>query len=222
MLELLWISSSSFLAALSGAVVPGPVFALVLSSSLRSGKVSGPLIVLGHLLIEGIVILMIFLGFQQLLQSSEVRSVIGYVGGAMLIFMGLKMILDAVKMRTDSPILNDVDGVAKSDKILPYRLIFSGFLASGSNPHFFLWWLTTGLPLMANSIFIAGPLGFILFLVGHAAADLLWFSFVSFSVHEGKRFLNEKALKIILISSSLFLIFFAIYIIFSASYAFNA
>lgn len=42
MLELLWIASSSFLAALSGAVVPGPVFALVLSESLKNGKVAGP------------------------------------------------------------------------------------------------------------------------------------------------------------------------------------
>jgi len=43
--DLLWITSSSFLAALSRAVAPGPVFALVASESIKNSKIAGPLIV---------------------------------------------------------------------------------------------------------------------------------------------------------------------------------
>lgn len=49
MLELLGIASLSFMAALSGAAVPGPVFMLVVSESMRGGRIAGPLIMLGHL-----------------------------------------------------------------------------------------------------------------------------------------------------------------------------
>lgn len=216
MFDLMWIASSSFLAALSGAVVPGPVFALVLSSSLKNGKISGPLIVLGHLLIEGIIILAIFMGFQQILQTDEIRRIIGYIGGTILVLMGLKLMLDVRKINFKDYF--NSDGAIMSGRSLPYRLIFLGFLASGSNPHFFLWWLSIGLPIMINSISIAGLLGFVFFIAGHAAADLLWFSFISFSIHEGKRILSEKALKIILLGSSIFLICFAAYIILSVTY----
>ncbi|MEM1586879.1 MAG: LysE family transporter [Candidatus Bathyarchaeia archaeon] len=215
MLESFWIASSSFLAALTGAVVPGPVFALVLSESLKSGRASGPLIILGHFLIECVVVLMIFMGLQPSLQSKEIRSIIGYVGGVMLIFVGLKSILDALKVKAEDAL--SISSIIKRGRTPSYKLVFLGFLTSCSNPYFFLWWLTTGLPIMVNSISMAGILGFISFLVGHAAADLSWFSFVSCSVHEGKRVLNEKTLQAVLFGSSLFLIFFAAYIIFSAA-----
>lgn len=216
MLEPFWIIFSSFLATLSGAIVPGPVFALVLSESIKSGRVAGPLIILGHLLIEGVIILMVFMGLQPILQSEEIRVIIGYVGGAMLILVGLKLILDSLKVKAEDTL--NIRDIIRRERTPAHRLIFLGFLTSCSNPYFFLWWLATGLPVMANSISIAGTLGFISFLVGHAAADLLWFNFVGYSIHEGKRILNEKALRSILFGSSLFLIFFAVYIIFSVSF----
>ncbi|MEM1514539.1 MAG: LysE family transporter [Candidatus Bathyarchaeia archaeon] len=70
----MWIASSSFLIAFSGAIVPGPVFALVLLSSLDEGKITGPLIVLGHLLAEGAIIVATFMGFHSILQFNEVRT----------------------------------------------------------------------------------------------------------------------------------------------------
>ncbi|MEM2309938.1 MAG: LysE family transporter, partial [Candidatus Bathyarchaeia archaeon] len=79
MLDLLGIASLSFIAALSGAIVPGPVFALVVSESLRAGKIAGPLIVLGHFIIEWIIIFMIFLGLGPVLDSKDTRIIVGFV-----------------------------------------------------------------------------------------------------------------------------------------------
>lgn len=215
MLEMLWIASSSFLAALSGAIVPGPVFALVLSESLKNGKVAGPMIVLGHFLIEAIIISMIFMGLQQILHSELTKMIISYVGGVMLALMGLMLIREALRVSVNS-ILN-AGAPAKCGKTPLYRMVLLGFLASCSNPHIFLWWLTIGLPVMVGSISIAGPLGLILFLIGHASADLSWFSFVSYSAHKGRGVLNEKAFKAILLASSIFLLSFAVLIIISAA-----
>lgn len=215
MLELLWIASSSFLAALSGAIVPGPVFALVLSESLKNGKIAGPLIILGHFLTEGAIILMVFMGLQQVLGFEEVRIVISYIGGTILILMGLKLIFDAFRMKIED--VSGINNITAYKRTPLHKLVFLGLLTSCSNPYFFLWWLATGLPIVINSISMAGALGFIFFIVGHASADLFWFSFVSYSVYEGRRVLNEKVFRIILLVSSAFLISFAVYIILSAT-----
>ncbi|MBS7605192.1 MAG: LysE family transporter [Candidatus Bathyarchaeia archaeon] len=216
MLNLFWIGFSSFLAALSGAIVPGPVFTLVLTESLKSGKITGPLIVLGHLLIEGAIILLVFIGLQPVLQSREVMMIAGYIGGAALMLIGLKLILDSLRVKIKDSL--NVEGIAGRGKTPIYKLVFLGFLASCSNPYFFLWWLATGLPIMVSSISIAGVSGFLSFLIGHAAADLSWFSFVSYSVHESRKIMGERTLQIILLCSSVFLISFAAYIVFSAAF----
>jgi len=212
-LDVLGIAAASFMTALYGALVPGPVFALVVSESLKGGRIVGPIIVLGHFIIEWIIISAIFLGAGPILSSNEAKIIVGYAGSAILGFMGLKMLKDSLHIK----IIDVSSLVSRSEKtdFLLYNLILSGFIASCSNPYFFLWWLTTGLILIMNSFSIAGILGFILFLIGHASADLLWFTLVSYSVHKGKRILNERVLRAILLSSALFLIMFAAYVAFS-------
>ena len=41
-----------FLTGLSGAVIPGPLFAFVVSDTLKKGFISGPLSALGHVIVE--------------------------------------------------------------------------------------------------------------------------------------------------------------------------
>lgn len=211
MFELFWISSSSFLSTLSGAVVPGPVFALVLSESLKNGRIAGPLITLGHLLTEGAIILMAFMGLQQVLGLGETKVIVSYVGGVILMLMGLKLLFDAFRVKIERA--PDISNIIARGRTPIYRLIFLGSLTSCSNPYFFLWWLATGLPIMINSISIAGVLGFTTFLISHASADLFWFSFVSYSAYKGRRVLNESVLRIVLLACSIFLISFAVYLI---------
>ncbi|MEM2673205.1 MAG: LysE family transporter, partial [Candidatus Bathyarchaeia archaeon] len=209
MLDLLGIASLSFLTALSGAVVPGPVFALVVSESIRSGKIAGPLIILGHFIIEWIIIFMIFLGLGPLLEHEGVKVAVGYIGGVILIFMGLRLAMDSLRIKIVEDSFSRID--QKRGRLPLYNLIASGFLASCSNPYFFLWWLTTGVPVIVNSMSIAGALGFTLFLIGHSAADLLWFSLVGYSIHKGRRILSKKFIQAILLVSASFLIAFAVF-----------
>ena len=209
MFDLLGIASLSFLAALSGAVVPGPVFALVVSESLRSGKIAGPLIALGHFLIEWFIILMVFLGLGPLLETEYAKIGVSCVGGALLMFMGIRLAKIALHLKIDE---NSFSKPNESKRI-SQNLVASGFLSSCSNPHIFLWWLTMGIPMIMSSISIAGAMGFASFLIGHVAADLSWFSFVSYSIHKGRRVLKRKAVQAILFISSAFLVAFSIYLI---------
>ena len=66
------------------------------------------------------------------------------------------------------------------------------------------------MPVMQYSLLVAGLAGFVAFFVGHASADLFWFSFVSYSVHKGRKFLNLRAIQLVVFASGVFLILFGV------------
>ena len=204
MLNLALLTFTSFVVALSGAVVPGPVFVVTVSESLRRGSLAGPLIVVGHLILEAFIIGAILMGLNVVLASAGVRVVIGYVGGVTLILMGLFLLRTARSFRMGSDLERAESG------LVSHGLVAAGFLSSGSNPHFFLWWVTIGLPTMQYCISMAGVAGIIAFIIGHAAGDLFWFGLVSYSIDKGKKLLNERAIRYIIGGSALFLIGFGI------------
>ncbi len=210
MLDLLGLASLSFVAAFSGAVVPGPVFVVVVSEALNKGKKAGPLIVFGHFAIEAIIILTVFLGLDVLLGSTQATRLVSYIGGSILVLMSLYLARTAKNFRAN--IVSD-----SRTSFVSRGLVAAGFLSSGSNPHFFLWWITTGIPVMALSLASAGAFGFAAFIIGHAAADLSWFSFISYSVDKGKSYLNQRMVRAILFGSALFLAIFGLYLIFSVN-----
>jgi len=191
----------SFMAAMSGAVVPGPVFVITVSESLKKGVYAGPLIVVGHLLLEILIIIAISLGLGIVLSSHDARLWIAYIGGAMLIVMGLFLAKAAKGFKTDV-------NLTSSTHLVSHGLVVAGILSSGSNPQFFPWWIATGIPTIQYSLAVAGAIGFAAFLIGHAAADLFWFSFIGYSAHKGKKFLGRKAIQAILFSSALFMMIF--------------
>lgn len=209
MFESLFILFLSFMAALSGAVVPGPVFVVTLSESLRRGRLAGPLIVLGHLTLEGLIIIAILFGLDTILGSRQAQVTIGYLGGVMLILMGSYLVKTARSFKIDFEMRPEA-------RFVSHSLIVAGFLSSGSNPQFFLWWLTIGMPIIQYSLAVAGAVGFIAFFLGHAAADLGWFGFVGYSANKGKSFLNETIVRLIIFGSAIFLIIFGISYIYFA------
>lgn len=46
----------SFTIALSGAMMPGPLLTAVISESMKHGRKTGPLIILGHAILEVIMV----------------------------------------------------------------------------------------------------------------------------------------------------------------------
>ena len=209
--EFLMLSAASFMVALSGALVPGPVFIVTVSGSLRKGKIAGPLIVLGHLLLEAIIIVTVLAGLDAFLGSYEAHLVIGYLGGAALIVMGATMIksIPTAKIKID----------VKREPVKDFSfhgLVAAGVLSSGSNPQFYIWWLTVGLSTLKYCLSLAGPIGFVAFYLGHSLADLSWYGLISYSIDEGKRVLNPKAVRLLMLGSAIFLVFFGAFFIYQA------
>src|SRR4030043_831236 len=79
--------ASVALISLSGVLLPGPLFAVPIEKASKR-KTAGALIALGHGVIEFPLMFLIFFVLSQFVVPDSVRSAIGLVGGALMIYMG--------------------------------------------------------------------------------------------------------------------------------------
>jgi threonine/homoserine/homoserine lactone efflux protein len=87
--------------------------------------------------------------------------------------------------------------------------VIIGVVVSLSNPYWFIWWITIGMGyvLFAGNLGISGILAFF---AGHILSDLVWYSFISYSIQFGGRYVSLRAIKKVLFVCSIFLIIFGI------------
>lgn len=167
--SLLVFLGSALLISLSGVLSPGPMTAAVIQHGSRS-RLSGVWVSLGHGVVEVPLILLLFVGAGKFLQNETVRIIVGFAGGAYLIFMA-KGLLRPGEL-TDS-----------QEGKTPSSLLAGIFLSIG-NPYFLLWWATIGLGLVLSAIGF-GIMGLVLFIIVHWLADLVWYTFLSLVAHKG-------------------------------------
>jgi len=205
-IEVILFAVTSFWVGLSGALVPGPMLTVTISDSVKKGFRAGPLVVLGHVIVESCLIIFLILGLGWLIRSDTAALVIGSVGGLMLTYLGYRI----ARSPTPSQIPGNGIPVQKRGSIL------SGIITSLSNPYFFIWWATVGWAFMLRGIELAGVAGIIGFLVGHWTSDLSWYSLVSFFSSKGRHILPGKRYKILMIICGIFLITLGAYFIYTA------
>ena len=101
MIELILLAITSLVVGFSGAIVPGPVFALTVSESAKIGFLAGPLIVAGHVMIEAIVIASLIFGLGPILKMGATIVTISFLGGLMLAWMGLRLVTSSFKKQVE-------------------------------------------------------------------------------------------------------------------------
>ena len=178
MYPLLAIFAGAFVVGLSGAMAPGPVLTVTISETLRRGFRAGPLIVLGHAILEILLLLLIGAGLGPFFQRPVVTTLFLSAGGVVLLWMGFQMVIKSGQ--TTKEALN-----AKGTES-PYGPVLAGLVLSVSNPFWIIWWVTVGMGFVAQSLRF-GIAGLLSFYFGHILADLAWYSAVSFSVSAGRR-----------------------------------
>ncbi|MEA1964551.1 MAG: LysE family transporter [Candidatus Aerophobetes bacterium] len=185
--------------SLSGVMMPGPVLAITIKRSYKS-RAAGPLVAVGHGIIEIPLIISIYFGLSSFFKLAPVQTFIGVVGGGMLIYMGINTIKTG-------------DNTYEK-KNSSHNSVISGIVTSAANPYFFLWWATIGAALIIKST-VFGVVGFILFIITHWLCDLGWYSIVSIGIHKTGSFGNRRLNKIILHICSLLLLGFGLWFIIS-------
>ncbi len=202
-MSIMVIAVTSFVVALSGALVPGPLFTITVGESVKRGFSAGPMIILGHGLLEAVVVALIVFGVMPAVTAEKTRMVIGFGGGIILILMGAMILKDC-----RSASLNIDTGGGRTG----LNPVVSGVVGSLSNPYWVIWWMTIGLGYLVSALKY-GAAGVIAFFAGHIAADLGWYSLLAFAVSKGRAVMSDRGYRITLLGCGLFLIFFGFWFI---------
>ncbi len=201
MLSLSGIFITSFIVGLSGAMMPGPLLTVTISQTAVRGWLVGPLIVLGHGILELSLVVAIVCGLGQLLAEPPVIGAIGIVGGFVLLGMGWAMLKDVRKVSL---------AVEENRGVSSLHPVWAGILISLSNPYWTVWWATIGLSYIGFSMKY-GSSGISLFYTGHILSDFVWYVFISVLIHYGRRLTNDRAFRGIITACGIFLIVFGVY-----------
>ena len=176
--------------SLSGVMMPGLMFGVTLTKSLKSPW-AGAQIALGHAVIEIPLILLIYFGFARFSPNDVVRLVLSILGGGMIITLGIGMFRARAEL-------------VQKDKDLPYNAFIAGILTSVLNPFFWLWWVTIGTMLVMKFLDF-GTTGLIVLILVHWLCDLVWLSFVSNVVYRTHSLWGRKFQEGLFIAGSLLL-----------------
>lgn len=180
--------------------MPGAMLTYTIRQSLSAGRRSGLIITAGHALLELLLILLIFLGFDTILQSKIAQIAIGLAGGLFLVYMGGDMIFAAVR--------NRVSVEVKESSAGGRGMFLSGILLSASNPYFLLWWAVVGLGFLTQSYASYGAAGVAVYYFGHISADFLWYGLISTVIGTTRKFISGKLYRILIALLGGVLLFF--------------
>jgi threonine/homoserine/homoserine lactone efflux protein len=202
---------SSFIIALSGALMPGPLLAVTVRDTTRQGFVAAPLLVLGHGILEAGLLALLLLGLSEWVRGDMATSVIALAGGAMLFSMAVGMAREVPTLRLDveGKETTPEAGGSAGRRMGFFRPVLSGVVASISNPYWTIWWATIGLGYLLISRKL-GAAGVALFFAGHILADAVWYLFIGFAVSAGRSRFTDRVYRWIVGSCALFLFFFAL------------
>jgi len=200
MVALATIFFTSFVIALSGAMMPGPLLTATISESARHGARAGPLLILGHGILELLLVTALLLGLAPLLQWDSVFIVVAGAGSVFLLWMALTMFRSLPRLKVEWE-------AAPSAR---NHLVVNGMLMSLANPYWTIWWASIGLGYILYSRQFGYP-GVFFFFLGHIAADLSWYATVSLVVDRGRRFFTDRFYRSVIGACAAFLVLFAGY-----------
>ncbi|PLX99332.1 MAG: lysine transporter LysE [Desulfuromonas sp.] len=194
------IAGTSFVLGFSGAMMPGPLLTLTIAETVRRGAIAGPLLILGHAILEGIVVFLVFFGAAEIIQHPNVFASVAILGGGMMLWMGYGMLKSLSSLHLN----------LEAEKEAGLHPVVAGAVISLANPYFTIWWATIGLSYLVVA-HEAGLVGVIVFYVCHILSDLVWYCFVSGTVAYGKRFLSDRGYRIMVGICAIFILGFGIY-----------
>ncbi|MDP6402012.1 MAG: LysE family transporter [SAR202 cluster bacterium] len=204
---------TSFAVGFSGAVTPGPMLVYSIRESIRRGFIAGPLVVLGHAILELVVVVSLAVGVATFLEEDLAGFVISLLGGSFLIWMAWGMVRDP--SRHVLPEGAD-GGYIGGDNSRPALPVLGGVLVSLSNPFWTIWWATIGLSYIVWATDL-GAAGLASFYTGHILSDLVWYSLVAFAIASGRRLITRGAYRNLIVLCGLFLLALGIFFLVSSA-----
>lgn len=195
------IGAQAFVTGFSGAAMPGPVLAAAIVLAASRGFWAGPLIVVGHGLLEVPLALALAAGLGRHLASPRAPLVraIGLVGGVVLLLMAADMLRSAPQLS-----LATTTAGGQRDPVV------AGLVLSAANPYFWIWWATIGLGLLTEAGARRGRAGMAVCYTGHILSDFAWYGLVTALVAGGGRLLSDPVYRGLVVALALLLVVFGV------------
>jgi threonine/homoserine/homoserine lactone efflux protein len=130
--SLLAIFGFAFVIGFGAVVSPGPISTSIVSHSPRNGWTTGPLVSAGHAFMELLIVLLIGLGLSTLLNHPTIQLAIALLGGLLLLWMGITMLIDVWRKKIHVPGTGST-----SSRIGQVRIFLLGILATFSSPFWY-------------------------------------------------------------------------------------
>ena len=193
----------SFAVGFGAVISPGPVSTAIVTQAPRHGWRTGPLVSVGHSLMEFILVVLITLGLGSILAHTPIQTAIALLGGLLLAWMGAGMLWNSLRGRARLPVeSHNARGLSSG------QLFWIGILATISNPFWYAWWVTVAAGYLAQaqqaSLAIVSA-----FYIGHISADFAWNTALSTFIGGGRKWINDRIYQAILGISGAFLIYLA-------------
>jgi threonine/homoserine/homoserine lactone efflux protein len=227
--------SVSFIMALSGAVMPGPLLTYTIARTVKTpvrGFLTGPLAIAGHAVIEMAILTGLVFGVTEFLKQPAVIKVIGVAGALLLGYMGIGLIREVFRSRDTAvaeqpgpagsagptgsfgPAGSSGPAAGKGDSLVTrMNPVLAGAILSMSNPYWWVWWITVGsATLIRFGVSITAWQGVLLFFIGHELGDLGWYSTISLLTHFGRRMISRRLYNVILAVCGAAIICFGLYL----------
>jgi threonine/homoserine/homoserine lactone efflux protein len=189
----------SFVTALSGALMPGPLLTVTIAQTAEKGFLASALLIAGHSLLELLVVIGLAFGLGRILKVKPVLGTITALGGMMLLWMGWGMVSSRALLDLEAG--SQGGGAFGGPGVL--GLVLTGVVVSISNPYWTVWWATVGMTLFAalprdssapmrRAALIIGA-----FYLGHIAGDIVWYSAVGAAVATGRELISPAIYQIV-------------------------
>ena len=218
----------------SGVLSPGPLFLANLIYGSKQGYYAGIKIANGHMTVELLLIILLSLGIFGLshftLGAGALRT-IGLIGGISIIFFSVAQTLNITKETGNTMDINkDSKNKSKNlhisygttyffllDKInrkIDRGPLIIGIIFTAMNPFFLIWWLTVGLKLIYDSVYIFGVIeGVLILFILHIWMDYVWLTITAYLISKGQLIFKIRFYYFFIICVSIILISYGFYLL---------
>src|ERR687883_960683 len=222
--------------SMSGVLSPGPLFLASLIYGSKQGYYAGIKIANGHMVVELLLIVLSSLSIFGLSHFTVVPAalrVVGMIGAVAIIFFSVVQISNVVKR-----IRNTVDAINKNNKSgkklgighgsnylffldkINRRIdrgpLIVGIIFTAMNPFFLIWWLTVGLKLISDSVYLFGVIeGILILFLFHIWMDYAWLTLTAYLISKGWSIAKMRSYSLFMISINIILISYGFYFVVS-------
>jgi len=186
--EVIIVLAGWFGLSLTGALAPGPLSAAVIQQASKRGRLHGILPMVGHSLVELVIVIAIILGVNSAVLDPYTDILMG-VGGFVIILFGLVALRDYKQEDVGVDVKQELTASSALEATT------QGALVSIFSPYFLLWWIAAGFTAInylldtvewsLGAVLIAGTLIYFT----HISTDFLFGAFLSVGATYG----SEKA-----------------------------